>query len=392
MDDRPVAPPLLVYLPGIMVRPSNTARRVAGILADTASEGPGTFAVEALASPYQGLCDGGRIIGHGGNIVLDVLELDYRPDLLRSGSSGSGLGAQVHRFLLSLVYVIQAAALVLRALRRHAKTRVSKFQIFVGFLAMAALLLSFLVTAVAILTALGLVGEPVVSERFTDAVALGLTSVATWLYLRVRPAILRMASLVEQLMDFVHDDRREGTVARKLSVAIDEVLHTDGERDVYILGYSLGSLVAIAFLLPRELLHIKPDVRHSAVLRHLFTVGCPIDFVRLYVPDYLANRTERVSDFKWTNIFIAADIMGSNFRDGNDTDSGPPSKGAIPETVRLRLESRRYTSEKLTWHNVVGRRGFLAHSGYWNDVGEESCLRLLLAELPGLHPAATPSQ
>lgn len=373
-----------------MERPSNTARRVADILADTASEGPGTFAVEALASPYPTLSGGGRIIGHSGEVVLDVLELDYRPDLLRSGSSGSGLGAQVHRLLLSLVYVARAAALVLRALRRRAKTRVSKFQIFLGFLGLAVLLLSFLVTAVAILTALGLVGEPVVSERFTDAVALGLTSVATWLYVRVRPAILRMASLVEQLMDFVHDDRREGTVAKKLSGALDDVLDTDGERDVYILGYSLGSLVAIAFLLPRELLHIRPDARHAAVLRHLFTVGCPIDYVRLYVPDYLANRTERVTDVAWTNIFIAADVMGSNLRDGSDTDSGPPSKGVIPETARMRLTSRRYTSEQLTWRNVVGRRGFLAHTGYWNEVGEESCLRLLLAELPGLHPAATP--
>lgn len=383
------APPLLIFLPGLPDKPANSARRVADILADKASEGPGTFSVEKLASSYEGLGDGGRIVRHDGGGALDVLELDYRPGLLRAQATGSGLGALLHRLLLSLRYVLWSGQLLVHGGRR-AKSGVAKAQILIGLLSMATLLFAFVVTLVAVLVALGFVDEPLGTERLADAVAIGVTAVTTWLFVRVRPAIVRMALLVEQLMDFVHDDRREGSVARRLAVAIDRVLEAAPGRHVYILGYSLGSLVTIAFAFPRNALHISRDERHADALKGLFTIGCPADFARLYVPQYLNDRTPRVADLAWTNIYIAADVLASNFLDRDDETGGPGAeKAPVPMSIPRPI-SLRYTSETLTWLNIWSRKGFLSHGGYWDDVGNESCLRLVVDRLPALAPAVTP--
>lgn len=378
----PAVPPLLIYLPGLPEGLANSARRVADILADTASEGPGTLTVQALASPYEGLGDGGRIVRHPEEPVLDVLELDYRPGLFQPEAPRSGLRALVQRLILSLRYVLWAARL-LRGARRRAKTGTAKVQILVGLLSTTVLLLSAVVTLVAVLVALGLVGDPEETAQLADALAIGLTAVTTWLFVRARPAVVRTAVLIQQLMDFVHDDRREGSVARKVTVATDQVLETDPGRQIYLLGYSLGSLVAIAFAFPRSLLHVQSDERHAAAVSGLFTIGCPADLIRLYLPRYLSDRTVRVDGLSWTNIYIAADVMASNFVDGNDAaetpdDGAPLAAMAVPAPVSLQ-----YTSQTLTWFNIWGRKGFLSHGGYWDEVGNESCLRLVLERIPG---------
>jgi hypothetical protein len=393
------AVPLVIYLPGISDAPSNSARRVADVLADKASEGPGTFAVEKLSSSYEALGDGARIIHDSGAATLDVLELNYKPGLLQPQATRSGLRGLFHQLLLALKYALWAVQLLWHA-RRRAKTRIAKAQLLIGLGSALTLLVFFVITFVAILVALGFIDDPVGSERLVDAVALGLTAVTTWLFVRVRPAIVDAAVLIEQLMDFVHDDRREGSVARKLAAGIDQVLETNPGRRIYVIAYSLGSLVAIAFAFPRTLLHIRPDERHTAAVQGVFTIGCPIDFVRLYVPGYLTARTPRLPDLRWVNIYIAADVLASNFYDGNDeissldevNISGDDQQSRVPVTAAdiQPTESERYTSETLTWRNIWSRRGFLSHGGYWDEPGNESCLRLVLYRLPIVEHASTP--
>jgi pimeloyl-ACP methyl ester carboxylesterase len=375
-------PPLLVYLPGLSPGPTNSARRVADILADESSLGPGTFAAERLDSTFGVLGDGARIITEDGALVLDVLELDYRPRLSGAAASDNDTRGLLHQLLLALKYSFWAIQLLFGA-GRHAKSGRAKVQIFLGFLSAAILVMLFLLTAATILVALGSPPtEPGDDGRRADALAVGLTALTTWLFVKARPTIVRLGLLIEKLMDFIHDDRQEASLARQVAIAVDQVLEADPDRRIHLLGYSLGSLVCLAFLFPKPSLHVAPDERHNTSIHGLFTIGCPVDFVRLYRPDYLMDRTERVEELAWTNIYIGADVLASNFLDGSDEADGTARSGlAAPADIPAPI-SLRYTSEELTWRNVVGRRGFLSHSGYWDEVGSDSCLRLIAERLP----------
>jgi hypothetical protein len=374
-------PPLLMYLPGLSLGPANSARRVAEILADEAGLGPGTFAVERLDSTFGALGDGARIITEAGALVLDVLELDYRPRLSGTPAPDEDTRALLHQLLMSLKYAFWAIQLLFGAGRR-AKSRKAKFQLFLGFLSAAVLVLLFLLTAATILVALGFLPTPGDAGRFADALAIGLSGVTTWVFVKTRPTIVRLGLLIEQLMDFIHDDRQEASLARQVNLAIDEVLEAQTDRHIHLLGYSLGTLVCLAFLFPRTSLHVVPDERHRSAIHGLFTIGCPADFVRLYRSDYLMDRTARVDRLDWTNIYIGADVLASNFLDrDDDANEVATPRLAAPADIPMPT-SLRYTSEVLTWRNVVGRRGFLSHSGYWDEVGNDSCLRLVAARIP----------
>ncbi len=376
-------PPLLIYVPGLEPGPANCARRVAEILADEASLGPGTFAVERLDSTFGAPGDGARIITEDGALVLDVLELDYRPRLAGLAASDGDTRALLHQLLLALKYLVWAVQLVFGAGRR-AKTGRAKVQILLGFLSAAVLVMLFLVTAATILVALGFLPDAGDAERLTDALAVGLTAVTTWVFVKARPQIVRLGLLIEQLMDFIHDDRLEAGIARQVAVAVDQILEAEPGRHIHLLGFSLGSLVCLGFLFPRTSLHVAPDERHEASIQSLFTIGCPVDFVRLYRPEYLLDRTPRRDDLDWTNIYIGADVLASNFMDRDDETDQTDTSGLVAPMSMSPPTSLRYTSEQLTWRSVIGRRGFLSHGGYWDEVGNDSCLRLVAARIPTL--------
>jgi hypothetical protein len=201
------------------------------------------------------------------------------------------------------------------------------------------------------------------------------------LFIKARPTLARLGLLVEQVMDLVHDDRQQAYLARQVAVAVDQALEAQTNRCIYILGYRVGSLVCFSSLFLRTSLHVVPDECHKTARRGLFTIGCPVDFVRLYRPDYLMHRTARVDPLKWTSIYVSADVLASNFLDRDDEADRVATRGVAAPTDIQAPESLRYTSEELTWRNIIGRRGFPSHSGYWDEVGDDSCLRLVTARL-----------
>lgn len=85
---------------------------------------------------------------------------------------------------------------------------------------------------------------------------------------------------------------------------------------IHVLGYSFGGIVALDVLCPGE--GSATSQRLSRV-RSPVTVGCPADFVRLYYPEYFRGRRQMVEVATWTNLFIPADVLGSNFIDSAET-------------------------------------------------------------------------
>lgn len=175
-------------------------------------------------------------------------------------------------------------------------------------------------------------------------------------------AILRSVPVVQQLMEYAQNERHGASISELLGTGIDQVLEADPDRRVFIFGYSLGNLVALDFLFPRASLHMPNDARLQKAVAGFISAGCPTDFVRLYVPRYLCDRTKRVDNLAWRNIFIAADVFASNFVEGNDLAVPSPCNTPGPDGCDVRPDvSIRYTDEKLTLLNVWGRKGFLSH-------------------------------
>jgi hypothetical protein len=387
-------PPVMLYLPSITQSSKNSALRIAQLIAIKASKGPGTFAVEELLSPSASahLTDGQRIVKTGNGPVLDVYTVDYRTLLKSPQVAGSGIGATLRRLAFALWYFFRTLLLVLSA-RRRAKSPIAKLQLIIGFGAVVVLLLSVVFTVLAVLAALGLWKEPPVSGNAADAIALGATAFATWLFFNVRPAVQQGAALIEQLLDYAQDERHAAGVTGILDSALDDLLEDNLDRKVHVFGYSLGALVAMDFLYPRKSLLHPLDERHANAILTLVTVGCPVDFIRLYVPQYTEGRKARVPDVRWTNIYIPADVLGSNLTDGDDfaeaPDTGAGASGYKAGSHRQeaiaiagkRPFSQRYTSERLTFRNIWGHKGFLSHGGYWDEPEQENCLHLVMRKV-----------
>jgi len=178
---------------------------------------------------------------------------------------------------------------------------------------------------------------------------------------------------VQQLLDYAQQDQNTVTVTNCLGDAIDAVLEDDDSRPVYVLGYSLGALVAVDYLVPRRSQLGLPDERHPGAIKSLITIGCPLDFIRLYMPEFPDHRDARVTDLPWTNVYIAADVLGSNMADGGDNEK--PTSTNVVKIGELRpTTSHRYTNEELSWLNIWGQRGFLSHGEYWSVPGAGNCL------------------
>jgi pimeloyl-ACP methyl ester carboxylesterase len=370
-------PPVLLYLPGVGLRSWNTTARLAEIFRLDLTRGPGKYAVQAADTIDTSMTDGQRLLDEHGDAVLELYTVDYRDRLGTPTVAAGGLKGLVISLAFQLWYFARVVALFFPA-RKRAKSLMAKVQLLIGFGATLALLVMIVVTCLAILAALGLYKPTHVPDNAVNAVALGFTAISTWLLARVVPQVRNVVVVMQKLLDYAEDERLAQGVSSCLADALDAVLEKCPTRQVNIVGYSLGSLVALDYLCPRA--STSPDSldkRLQQAVRVVVTIGCPLDFVRLLFPSYTADRLTRTPDAVWTNIFIPADVFGSNF--GDEGDDEVPQKVAVGAQVGgLRLaENRRYTDQKLSALNIWGQHGFLSHVGYWDEPTAGSCLPLV---------------
>ena len=371
------APPVLLFLPGLSTHPWNTTSRLAEIFRRDLTRGPGKYAVQAAEVIDPSMIDGQRILDEHGAAVLDIYTVDYRDRLSPQAVAAGGLKGLTVRLAFQLWYFARVLALLAPA-RKRAKSFVAKAQLVIGFGAAIALLLMTIITGLAILTSLGIYKSPAASGTAADAVAIGLTAITTWLLARIEPSVRDAVIVTEKLLDYAEDERRSQGVTDCLADALDAILEQNPARQINIVGYSLGGLVALDYLCPRA--STSPDSldeRCREAVRVVVTIGCPLDLVRLFLPSYMSRRLTRTPRAAWTNIFIPADVLGSNF--GNDGDNESPEEIAAGAQVgELKLaDNRRYTDQKLTALNIWGQYGFLSHVGYWDEVTAGSCLPLV---------------
>jgi pimeloyl-ACP methyl ester carboxylesterase len=371
-------PPVVLFLPGLSTLPFNTSARLADVMCTDLTRGAGTYAVRGLDSPGPALTDGRRIVAGDEQPLMDLYTVPYRDRLPETATAGEkpGVWALVKLLVTQVVYFGQALWLLLKA-RKRAKTRMARWQLVVGFGTVVALLGAVVITIAAIVAALGLVTLPNASGTFADAFAIGATGVTTWALAKAGPVIREGASRAQQMMDYAEDQQQAAKVVNSLGEAIDAVLESaETTRPVFILGYSMGALVAFDYLCPRRSQLELPDERHVEAIRALITIGSPLDFMRLFLPQYIENRRPRVPGLPWTNVFIPADVLGSNC--SNENDHAVPGPKEIVDVGMKPTRIVQFTDEKLTLSGVRARRGFLSHGDYWSVPGAGNCLNVVL--------------
>jgi hypothetical protein len=374
----PSLPPVVLFLPGLSTLPFNTSARLADVMCTDLTRGAGTYAVRGLDSPGPALTDGRRIVAGDEQPLMDLYTVPYRDRLPETATAGEkpGVWALVKLLVTQVVYFGQALWLLLKA-RKRAKTRMARWQLVVGFGTVVALLGAVVITIAAIVAALGLVTLPNASGTFADAFAIGATGVTTWALAKAGPVIREGASRAQQMMDYAEDQQQAAKVVNSLGEAIDAVLESaETTRPVFILGYSMGALVAFDYLCPRRSQLELPDERHVEAIRALITIGSPLDFMRLFLPQYIENRRPRVPGLPWTNVFIPADVLGSNC--SNENDHAVPGPKEIVDVGMKPTRIVQFTDEKLTLSGVRARRGFLSHGDYWSVPGAGNCLNVVL--------------
>lgn len=380
--------PVVIYIPGLGQRALNSADAVADVVAaclDTRDPGEtyGVVAPMGVPTPH-GLTLGKKIVNSAQQDVVQFFQFSYSAALQPSSETAAATPTVVPGAVRSATFAVWGALKWWAALRRPSKTRNTKGQLGLGLAACTVLVFAALVSLWALLVALGVRlpwVDQVLDVNLDPGWTFGITAVGlstSWVVLRKRA--LSMAATIERMSIFVRD--HEGvasTIAVQLDQAVDR-LHDSGWRGpIHLLGYSFGSLVVFESMYPRET--ALRNTESAQAVTSLVTIGCPLDLVRLYVPDYVDGRVARKETVPWTNVFNAADMFASNFQESNDRMDGPlvtkPSTPPILETAAPR--SIRYTNETIGWFQIFvsGR----THSGYWGRPNATSCFDPLVAAL-----------
>lgn len=415
--DVPLTTPILIYVPGLGRSRDNTADGVAAVIAselDLGVAGADSSAVRStgVLAP-TGLTVGDTILDSGGKPVLQLFQFDYQTHLdaaakMFAPSTGPGL-------VRASYFAVGAWLKVVRAWNRPAKSTGTKLQLFLGLLLASALVFAAVVSLVGLLAAIGVpvgwletgvdkvgdlldsalgavfnvinrIGVPTgrfeawldsVVEKAGDVLDSPITlpaalGIGTLSWVAFRDEVLGMASLTQTMMRFVDsNDDLSGRIAKHLDLVVDDLRDAGWTGDIHLLGYSFGSLVLFDAMLPRSARQAEP----AKQVKTITTIGCPLDLVRLYYPDYDdGNRVALNPDLQWVNVFNKADVLASNVVDDDDVGSGTTERptlsfGGITPT------SKPWGNDKMSWYRVVvsGR----THAKYWGSVGDPNCFHLI---------------
>lgn len=389
---------LLIYIPGLPKSAANSGETVADVIAASLDRTrPGKYrATASKASAPRGLRVTKAVLGPGEKTVLDVFELDYRSRMERTDTATSGATGAI----VSAGLTIRAFLKLIPAYTRGAKNKRAKVQLTLAIVATVALLVSTLIAVFALASAAGWLDwlpKGVQDIATTDSnpgriatQAAGGTAVA---WAAARRWLLAVGHDVRQALRYLNADRHRETVTQTLDDAVDGLLDSGWTGTIHVLGYSYGSLVAVDALLPAGDSHPRGEDRVRDAIASLTTIGCPVDAVRLFYPTYFDDgRRSRVDGLPWRNVFIPADVFGSNLNDKDDLAQGTPS--LAKKFAGAEMTCLRYTEEELSVLNVLTLTGFRTHAGYWSTPDEASCFdRLVGTWVPVVLPEeALPSQ
>lgn len=130
-------------------------------------------------------------------------------------------------------------------------------------------------------------------------------------------------------------------------------------------AFSFGSVVAIDALYPSNAQ--QADLRTSTEITRFVTVGCPVDFIRVYYPNYFSGRKLVCTGIQdWYNVNCEVDVLSSNFRNDNKKEDGDPA--VVPGGADVKNITYEVTPYKnVSWVDYLFLLGFKSHKMYWGE-------------------------
>lgn len=387
----------VLYIPGFDEGADFAPDHVAHILCNEADRAATDASLDFAVQPSDGgvQAEGGsmrticRIAPDGTSTpVLDVYGVD-----LRAQAAPQHPGARVFTLALSVV----AGMVILATGMSRTRLRHKGFRQLVQLLFLLAMLfvvgLYLIVTLVSlIMLVMGAIRpgkETTLPQVFVILGAALGALMPGW-----RNAVERASDRYLASMRYLWTAGPRNDMRGDVMTMLERICERPDIRDVHVLGYGFGSLVALDALFPGS---SPPSPRLDRVAT-LITIGCPLDLVRTLQPGYPLHRTLRpASQPRWVNVYEPVDVLGSNFRD--DDAVGEPTRGLVGDdgSERTPEESVPWNrGESLTFVSGILLASLRVHAQYWgDDVCSDTALGLVVAELfpddVGVAPAPTPA-
>jgi hypothetical protein len=152
-----------------------------------------------------------------------------------------------------------------------------------------------------------------------------------------------------------------------LSNLVEKISETENNKyqEFEIHAYSFGSVISIDALFPSNIQ--QADLRISTEITRFVSIGCPVDFIRVYYPQYYSDRKPVNSSIKeWYNVNCEVDVLSSNFRNDLLLEDGDPA--IVPGGMPVKNITYEVTPNKaVSWLDYLFLWNFKSHRMYWDD-------------------------
>jgi hypothetical protein len=214
-----------------------------------------------------------------------------------------------------------------------------------------------------------------------------LIAVLEAFYPNLKQQMLDAAVQYDSALEYLSFGSRGSALDGQLIALLDHI-EAKGYQNLHVIAYSFGSILALDCFFPANQM---PAERVKGIGK-LVTVGCPFDLIRVFWPQYYADRQspDNLSDH-WINIYSPIDIFGSNFR--NDAELLPPEKDTAfrlsgsASKLLCPAQNIVWTSGRskkgLTTLELLALVGLEAHESYWGNQyeSESTAFTMIVSEL-----------
>lgn len=211
----------------------------------------------------------------------------------------------------------------------------------------------------------------------TLKIIVNFTALVILVFPAINTSIISLACEFVSASNYLERGRTKQTIHGQMDILIEKIVEEEGDNcEICFHSYSFGTLICLDYIFP---FGIRPSTRLQKHLKGLITIGCPIEFVKVYFPKFLTGRNIIMNDnIKWINIYSLADALGSNFRKQNDQGIAEYSfQSNTIKPINIQYEVTNTNVNIITQFFTL--HALKAHSSYWDyeDDGQ-NCFRNLI--------------
>ncbi|MEM0982480.1 MAG: hypothetical protein AAGI17_00870 [Planctomycetota bacterium] len=170
------------------------------------------------------------------------------------------------------------------------------------------------------------------------------------------------------LLDYMNNAESTTNYTRSIAALIEHLEQTSGtEQNVYVIGYSFGSVLGADAIFPRE--RATPPGALTRV-RSFASVGFPQEPLNVFWPSHFRDRTDPLKiSGRWVNVSVDGDPISTRFHlaDGDRASlNGKSEPGPIPAT-ELRSGDWTQAGEAGFVSQLLLRGVASLHGSYWGN-------------------------